>query len=226
MSSKRPASSSAGVQPKKSRKSLNLDVKLQIIARHEGGEGANSIARALALSQSTVSTVIKNKDSIRKAGQVATSMQAKTLTRHREPIFEEMERCLSIWIRNETAKSMPLNMSTISRKAIKLFEKLREDGWKVKEGTKFTASKGWFERFKNRAGLHNEKTCVEAASADKEAAKAFLCTLKKRIEDGGYSSHQVINFDETGLYWKKMSCKTFIFKEEKKHLELRHPRIE
>lgn len=215
MPPKRPASSPANVQHKKSRKSLNLDMKLGIISRHEGGEGANYIARALSLSQSTVSTVIKNKDSIRKAGQVATTMQAKTLTRHREPIFEEMERCLSIWIRDETAKSMPLNMATISRKAIKLFEKLKEEGWQVKEGTQFTASKGWFDRFKNRAGLHNVKTTGEAASADKEAAESFLATLKKRIEDGGYSPHQVINYDETGLYWKRMSGRTFIFKEEK-----------
>lgn len=61
MSSKRPASSPANVQRKKSRKRLNLDMKLSIISRHEGGEGANSIARALSLSQSTVSTVIKKR---------------------------------------------------------------------------------------------------------------------------------------------------------------------
>lgn len=140
-------------------------------------------------------------------------MQAKTLTRHREPIFEEMEQCLSIWIRDETAKSMLLNMATISRKAIKLFEKLQEEGWQVKEGTQFTASKGRFDSFKNRAGLHNVKTTGEAASADKEAAESFLATLKKRIEDGRYSPHQVINYDETGLYWKRMSGRTFIFKD-------------
>lgn len=168
MSSKYPRSSLASVQPKKSRKSLSLDKKLQIITRREKGEGVNAIARSLALSQSTVSTVIKNKEAIKTAAQGATSLQARTLTKQREPIFEEMERCLSSWIREETSRSMPLNMEAISEKALELFHKLQEDGWEVKEGTQFKASKGWFDRFKNRAGLHTVELYHEDGFTDVE----------------------------------------------------------
>ena len=60
MASKRPASSTVtDVKPKRARKSLNLEMKLVIVRRHEGGEGTNFIARTLGLPQSTVSTVIK-----------------------------------------------------------------------------------------------------------------------------------------------------------------------
>lgn len=54
----------------------------------------------------------------------------------------------------------------------------------------------------------------EAASADKEAAKAYLPSLKKKIE-GGYTAQQVFSADKTGLYWKKMPDKTVLSKEEK-----------
>ena len=52
------------------------------------------------------------------------------------------------------------------------------------------------------------------ASSDKPAADAFKPVLKKCIEDGSYSARQVINYDETGVYWKKISSCTYIFEEE------------
>lgn len=126
--------------------------------------------------------MIKNKDSMRKADQVAAHLQSKTLTRHIGPIYDEVERCLSIWIREETKQSSPLSFSAISRKALNMFENLQEGGWKVREGTHFTASKGWFARFKNQTGLHNLIIIIiisgEAASADNKAGAPFPSILK------------------------------------------------
>ncbi|MPC61713.1 hypothetical protein E2C01_055787 [Portunus trituberculatus] len=49
---------------KKTRKSLNLKVKLDIIHRHERGEKTNSIARHHGLTPFTISTIFKSADSI------------------------------------------------------------------------------------------------------------------------------------------------------------------
>ena len=54
----------------------------------------------------------------------------------------------------------------------------------------------------------------EASSADARAAAEYPEELKKIIEDGNYSSKQVFNIDETGLYWKKLPNRTYISKEE------------
>ncbi|MPC45752.1 CENPB DNA-binding domain-containing protein 1 [Portunus trituberculatus] len=78
---KRPATSPV-MSPSivKTRKSLTLEVKLDIIHRHKRGEKTNSIARHHSLTPSTVSTIFKSPDSIKKAGETISSLQAKRTT--------------------------------------------------------------------------------------------------------------------------------------------------
>lgn len=174
------------------------------------GEGANNIARAMGLAQFTVSTVIKNSANLKIARESSITLMAERVTRQREPIYEEMERLLKLWIDDLTRRRMPVSTTLVTTKALSIWEVLKEKGYEVKEGTTFSASKGWFERFKNRASLHNLKLTGEAASSDVSAADQFKLTFLEKIEEGGYSSKTVINFDKTGLYWKRMSSRTFI----------------
>ncbi|KAK4319792.1 hypothetical protein Pmani_009310 [Petrolisthes manimaculis] len=122
MSAKCPATSNlGGDKPKKRRMSLSLESKLNIVKRHEDGEGANSIARALRLAQSTVSTVIKNWANIKMAGETSTTLMAKKVTRQRELIYEEMERLLKLWIDNLTQNNMPLSTTLVTVKALSIY---------------------------------------------------------------------------------------------------------
>ncbi|GFS90844.1 tigger transposable element-derived protein 1 [Trichonephila clavipes] len=82
-------------------------------------------------------------------------------------------------------------------------------------GKEFSASKGWLTGFLKRNALHNIKITGESATAEEGAAKIFPEELAKIIEDGDYSSDQVFNADETGLYWKKLPNRTYIAKDEK-----------
>ncbi|GFX55111.1 tigger transposable element-derived protein 1 [Trichonephila clavipes] len=82
-------------------------------------------------------------------------------------------------------------------------------------GKEFSVSKGWLSGFLKRNALHNIKITGESAIADEVAPKIFPEELAKIIEDGDYSADQVFNADETGLYWKKMSNRTYIAKDEK-----------
>ncbi|XP_042205795.1 tigger transposable element-derived protein 1-like, partial [Homarus americanus] len=68
--------------------------------------------------------------------------------------------------------------------------------------------------FKNRYAFHNVKLCGEAASADEASARAFPPTVKKLIQEEGYTLDQIFNLDETGLYWKRMPTRTYISKNE------------
>ena len=52
-------------------------------------------------------------------------------------------------------------------------------------------------------------------SFDVKAAKKFLETLDKPIEDENYVPEQLFNMDEASLFWKHMAERSFIQKEVK-----------
>lgn len=79
----------------------------------------------------------------------------------------------------------------------------------------FKASRGWFEKFKRRSGIHSMVIPGEAASANKEDADQFVLEFKDYVEVEGFLPQQVFNCGETGLFWKKMPNRTYVTKEEK-----------
>lgn len=196
---------------KRERKAITLDIKLEVLRRFEVGEKLSQIAKALDLAVSTVATIRDNKEKIKLSSQIATPLRASRLTRHRSAVMETMERLLRVWLEDQSQRNMPLSVTMIQEKAKSLFDDLqREQGGSSQKET-FSASKGWFVRFKERHCLpHFKMNCTASSNKD-----AYLEVLKSIIEEGEYTPQQVFNVDEIGLYWKRMPEGTFISVEEK-----------
>ncbi|XP_060697366.1 tigger transposable element-derived protein 1-like [Hemiscyllium ocellatum] len=79
----------------------------------------------------------------------------------------------------------------------------------------FKASRGWFENFKKRTGIYSVVAHGEAASSNVDAAENFVKKFNEFVNTEGYVAQQVFNCDEAGLFWKKMTRRTYVTKEEK-----------
>ncbi|MEE6461462.1 hypothetical protein FKM82_001295 [Ascaphus truei] len=204
----------SAVTPKRNRQSITLETKQNIIKRSEKGETNTEIGRSLDIPRTTIVTIIKDKARILEQIKGSAPMQGTTI-RQRAGHIAEVEKLLIIWLEDQSQRHVPISLALIQAKALSLYEDIKQQHGEGTTEETFTASKGWFMRFKERANLHNIKVTGEAASADEESAKTFPVTLAKIIEDGGYCARQVFNVDETGLYWKKMPSRSYIAKEEK-----------
>ncbi|GFY25486.1 tigger transposable element-derived protein 1 [Trichonephila clavipes] len=133
-------------------------------------------------------------------------------------LLERTERAIAIWIEEQVQRRIPVSGYLIQEKALQFYKSMKQSEPSTstsQAGKEFSASKGWLTGLLKRNAFHNIIITGESATADEGAAKIFPEELAKIIEDGDYSADQVLNADETGLYWKKMPNRTYIAKNEK-----------
>lgn len=142
---------------KKNRKSISLAVKLQVINRIQSGERASCVARSLGLPPSTVRTIHKDADRIRECSENASCLSSKVISRKRSKIMERLEFELCQWIQMMVDRNVDVSMAMIQEKALEIFGILQDeapDGSPDKQ-ERFTASRGWFDRFRKRQNIHS-----------------------------------------------------------------------
>jgi predicted DNA-binding protein YlxM (UPF0122 family) len=196
---------------KRTHKVLNLQEKLELIKLNVQGISNAEIGRKLGVPLTTVSTTVKNKAKVLEEIKNATSVHTK-LIRKRHNLIGEMEK---VWIQDQVSHNIPVSQGLIQAKAQTLFDTMNAEKGETSAEETFGASSGWFDKFKKRSNLHNIAVQGGAANADTTAAEAFPVELEKIIEDSGYTKRQIVNVDETGLFWKKVPSRNFIAKEEK-----------
>lgn len=203
----------SGRVEKKSRKSISLADKMKVISSFESGQRAVDIARTLGLTPTTVRTIRSNANKIKSSIQNVSSLSSTKVNRTRSSIVENMEKLLALWIEDQNQRNVPVSLAVIQTKAKSLYDDLKAKEGGCSKEEQFTASRGWFQRFKIRYNFHNIKVTGESASSDTTAAEKFVPQFEKLVEE--YSPKQVFNVDETGIFWKRMPARTYISQEEK-----------
>ncbi|XP_043263000.1 tigger transposable element-derived protein 1-like [Colletes gigas] len=193
---------------------ITFKMKREIIEKRKRGVSVADLARTYNRSTSTICTILKNKDKIM---EVDASKGVIRISTQRLRILDDVERLLLIWINEKQLQGDTINESIICEKAKVIFADLvkKTPGSSTAgEEVQFKASRGWFEKFKRRTGIHSVVRHGEAASSDTKAAENFIADFKKLEDSEGYLPQQVFNCDETGLFWKKMPKRTYITAEE------------
>ncbi|GFX44751.1 tigger transposable element-derived protein 6 [Trichonephila clavipes] len=84
-------------------------------------------------------------------------------------------------------------------------------------GIEFSASEGWLTNFKKRNGIVFKKMCGESLSVVINVCSKWQNSLSDLIKE--FEPRNIFNTDETGLFFKCLAEKTFIFKKQKCHGE-------
>ncbi|XP_066121792.1 tigger transposable element-derived protein 1-like isoform X2 [Saccopteryx bilineata] len=200
----------------KKKRMMSIEVKQEIIEKHERGVRVIELARLYDRNASTICTILKQKDAIKSANPAKGTT---ILSQLRTNIHEEMEKLLLVWVKEKELAGDTVTETVICEKARIIYSDLKKkEPSTSKETAKdtFKASHGWFENFKKRSGIHSVVRHGETASADVKAAEEYITQFAALITKEGYIPQEVFNCDGTGLFWKKMPRRTFITAEEKK----------
>ncbi|XP_063089639.1 tigger transposable element-derived protein 1-like isoform X2 [Cavia porcellus] len=199
---------------KKILKKITIELKKEIIRKHEGGIRVTDLACEYKVAKSTISTILKNKDAIKRA-DVAKGVT--TLTKQRSQVLEEVEKLLLVWLNEKQLAGDSVSGAMICEKARKLHSDLLQENLSTcATGDAFKASRGWFDKFRKRSGIHSVIRRVEASSSDRAATETYKKEFTEFMNQAeGYVTQQVFSCDETGLFWKKMPSRTYITKKEK-----------
>ena len=179
-----------------------FEKKYQAVLEVEKGQRSKSaIAKEFNVPASTLSTWLKNADSIKesylKFGPKRKNAKIGT--------FDDVENAILKWFSNVRDQNVPVSGPILLAKAEEFARKLNIENFK--------ASSGWLEHFKERNGITFKKVCGEAKLVDTTSANMTEWEHRLgRILDQ-YSADDIYNADETGVFYRLLPDKTLEFKK-------------
>ncbi len=106
----------------------------------------------------------------------------------------------------QKSRNLPINSNIVIEKANVIAKNLN-----MKD---FNCTSSWIQRFKKRRNIVRGTISGESKSAEKEAAELWINEQLPLIKEK-YSPKDIINGDETGLYYKMLPKTTLKIKGEK-----------
>ena len=91
-----------------------IDIKKEIISKYENGVRVSDLATQFGMVKSTVCTILKNRETIKKA-DVARGVTV--ITKQRSQTIEEVEKLLLIWINDNILAGKSVSDGMICEKA-------------------------------------------------------------------------------------------------------------
>lgn len=159
------------------------------------------IATQLNVPRATLQKLITNEAKLR--ADAADSNNDQKMKRNRTGKVPEVEEALLLWFQKAIAKGLPLSGPILKEKAESLANKMGK--------VSFKATEGWLHRWKIRNSIVFKRAHGEAKSADSKGADLWNETVIPGLMEK-YSSEDIYNADETGLYYRATPDGSLVFR--------------
>ncbi|UYV81469.1 hypothetical protein LAZ67_20001281 [Cordylochernes scorpioides] len=138
------------------KKMMSIELKREIIEKHEQGVRVVDLSRQYGRSTSMICSVLKRKESIK---SVTPAKGLTIISKLRTSLHENMEKLLMVWVTEKQLQGDTLTQTIICEKARAIYGDLLKQTpqTSIDEASEesFKASRGWFENFKKRSGIHS-----------------------------------------------------------------------
>lgn len=211
--------------PKRPHKTLTLAEKHEILQQLSSGVSGKVLADKYGVGTSTISDIKKKSEKIKRyvymfmcmkfvnvpvicsyIGNCFSAPGRKQTLRKGE--YPRMETELYSWFLVQRERHATVTSHILREKAIQLYAKHYGDN-------KFSASRGWVNKFKKRHGIRHLKVSGEKLSSDPNVVRPFLQKLSDKIKELNVMPNQIYNADESALFWKLLPDRTLVHAREK-----------
>lgn len=134
--------------PKRILKTLTIEDKYKLINEVKNGSKKKDVASKYGVPPNTVSTILKNKESIITAMEYGTASGSSK--RLKKPTYENVDKAIIDWFQAARSQNLPLSGGLIKEKALEFAKQLGQPDFK--------ASTGWLDNWKRRYVL--KKMCL------------------------------------------------------------------
>jgi hypothetical protein len=190
--------------PTAKRKQFSLEEKKIIISEVDKGLKKGEVAKKYGISPSTLSTILKDRESILK--QLQTSVFVPSRKRMRMAQYEDVDTAVYKWFQDVRSRNVPLSGPLIRGKALEFAKMLEVEN--------FQASVGWLNRFRERYGVVTK--CISGEASDvpinsvNEWPNGEVAALINK-----YSPNDVFNADEAEVFFQLEPKRTLAQKGDK-----------
>nr|XP_042911118.1 tigger transposable element-derived protein 6-like [Parasteatoda tepidariorum] len=186
------------------RNDLSLSKKIEVLEEINFKKSQSEIANKFGISQTQVSRIKKNGESIRKEYASNGSLSRK---RKRKSNFDDVDQAMLDWFQAKRAKGALINGAMIQQKAMEISKNFENC-------EKFIASNGWLYRWQQRNNLSFKIGHGESGSTDDSTCEIWReKTLVPLLQE--YGAENIFNCDETALFYRAMPSGTLAKRGEK-----------
>lgn len=179
--------------------SLTIKDKIKIIDQCEAlppGKKKKDVAADFKIAPSTLSTILKDKASLRRTHSLGNSKQK----RHKDATHLGVDTALFQWFTAARSQSVPISGEVLRNKAEE-FDK------GFNPSSQWKCSTGWLARWKVRHNVSYRSVCGENMAVDKEICSDWITNVLQPLLER-YTPTDIFNADETDLYWRLLPDKT------------------
>lgn len=183
------------------RKFLTLKEKVAIIDYHKREKcGVRKLSEVFKIGKTQAAEIVKKQEELVKEWHLNGNEQRIKLFQSGSGAL--IDKATLEWFGKIRSQNVPASGPMIQVKALEFAAELGIGDFK--------ASNGWLERFRKRHGINFRAICGESSSVNMEIVENWQEKIPSIID--GYAPENILNADETGLFFRALPDKTLCFK--------------